>query len=104
PDGPRGPRHELNGGVVILAQKTKGKLIPLRVEYRRAWRLKTWDRFEVPWPFSRVDFHLCPAINVPPTATPEEFEAQRLLVQSALRGEENDEEAETTVSQPAVVC
>lgn len=90
PDGPRGPRHELNGGIITLAQKTKGKLIPLRLEYRSAWKLKTWDKFEIPKPFSRVDVHLCEAIEIPPTETPEAFETQRLHVQSVLRGEDEN--------------
>ena len=86
PDGPQGPRHELNPGVIILAQKGKAPIFPVCVRYRSAWKLKTWDRFEIPYPFSALDVHLGPYLEIPPTETPEEFEAERLRVQAALCG------------------
>ncbi len=55
PDGPRGPRCRLQPGIVKLAQVTGAPIFPVRAVYHRAWRLKTWDRFFVPCPFSRVD-------------------------------------------------
>jgi len=55
PDGPRGPRHEIQPGAVRLALKAGVALMPVRVEASSAWRLKTWDRFMVPKPFARVE-------------------------------------------------
>ncbi|MEM7144031.1 MAG: lysophospholipid acyltransferase family protein [Verrucomicrobiota bacterium] len=55
PDGPRGPRCKLQAGVIKLAQKTGAPIFPVVVGYHSVWELKTWDRFKIPRPFSRVD-------------------------------------------------
>lgn len=84
PDGPRGPVEKLQPGIVILAQKSGAVIMPYRIEYQKAWRLKTWDRFQIPKPFSRADVHMGPYITVPKDLTEEEFEAERLKIEKAL--------------------
>jgi len=54
PDGPRGPAHEFKPGAVMLAQLTGKPILPVSVAASRTWRFRTWDRFELPLPFSRV--------------------------------------------------
>jgi hypothetical protein len=54
PDGPRGPLHEFKPGAVLLAQLTGKPILPVSIAASRTWRLRTWDRFELPLPFSRV--------------------------------------------------
>lgn len=54
PDGPRGPVHEFKPGAVMLAQLTGKPILPISVAASRTWRFRTWDRFELPLPFSRV--------------------------------------------------
>jgi lysophospholipid acyltransferase (LPLAT)-like uncharacterized protein len=54
PDGPRGPAHEFKPGAVMLAQLTGKPILPISIAASRAWRFRTWDRFELPLPFSRV--------------------------------------------------
>lgn len=54
PDGPRGPIYELKPGAVIVPRRTGAPLLLVGAEFSSAWRLKSWDRFYVPWPFSRV--------------------------------------------------
>lgn len=54
PDGPRGPKYSLGPGVVFLAQKTGLRIMPLHARYHRAFHLKTWDSFAIPWPFSKI--------------------------------------------------
>jgi hypothetical protein len=52
-DGPRGPRHEVKDGVLLLAAKAGAVLVPARVRCSRAFVFrKAWDRFELPLPFS----------------------------------------------------
>ncbi len=57
-DGPRGPRRVPKPGSLWLAQRYSLPVIPVAVEARRAFRLGTWDRTLIPWPFSRVEIHL----------------------------------------------
>jgi lysophospholipid acyltransferase (LPLAT)-like uncharacterized protein len=54
PDGPRGPRREFKGGVLLAAQRGGATVLPLHAGANRAWRLASWDRFLVPKPFARV--------------------------------------------------
>lgn len=58
PDGPKGPRYHINDGAVALAQK--GGLPVMIIGYRadRYWQLKSWDRFVIPKPFSKIDFYI----------------------------------------------
>lgn len=53
-DGPRGPRHKIKPGAIFLALHAGVPVIPVRVVMERSWIAKrAWDKFQVPWPFSR---------------------------------------------------
>lgn len=54
PDGPRGPCYELKPGAVIVPRRTHAPVLLIGGEFESAWRLKSWDRFYLPRPFSRV--------------------------------------------------
>lgn len=56
PDGPRGPFQIAAEGTVFIASKTGYPLLPLAFSASRHWRLKSWDRFMIPKPFSRIQF------------------------------------------------
>ena len=53
-DGPRGPRHTAKPGAVILAFRSSAYIVPLRVFMESSKRFRSWDRFQLPWLFSRV--------------------------------------------------
>ena len=55
PDGPKGPARVCKTGVVALAKLTGRPIILMGLDYSRCWRLRNWDRFALPLPFSRVD-------------------------------------------------
>ncbi len=84
PDGSRGPCYEIKPGLVLLAQLSGRPLQPISLEYSSAWRTKSWDRFFVPKPFSRVTFILGEPLAVRRTANPEEFEAERQRCEQSL--------------------
>jgi len=54
PDGPRGPRHVFQPGAVYLSQLSGAPIVPAGVAIRRSWKMLSWDRFEIPKPFTRV--------------------------------------------------
>lgn len=54
PDGPRGPMYEVKPGVLIVTRRAEARMILIGAELAFAWRLKSWDGFYVPCPFSRV--------------------------------------------------
>ena len=57
PDGPRGPCYVVQDGVMSLAQLTGLPIVP--VSYHVNWKiqLKSWDRFQIPLPFSRCEMY-----------------------------------------------
>lgn len=57
PDGPRGPCYEMKPGGVIVARRTRVPILLIGGEFSSAWRLRSWDRFYLPKPFSRVRLH-----------------------------------------------
>lgn len=54
PDGPRGPAGVAKGGAAELAIATGAPLFPMAVSCSRGWRLPTWDRMMLPYPFARM--------------------------------------------------
>ncbi|MFN2475928.1 MAG: lysophospholipid acyltransferase family protein [Chthoniobacterales bacterium] len=84
PDGPRGPAYEIGPGIVFLAQKSGAAVVPINMEYSSCWRLKSWDRFILPRPFSTVRAVFGTPHIVPATATDEEFEFERVRLQNAM--------------------
>ena len=54
PDGSRGPVYDMKAGAVTVALKTGAPILLVSFNHSGAWRLKTWDRFFIPHPFSRV--------------------------------------------------
>jgi len=84
PDGPRGPVYQVSQGVVFLAQKSGAPVVPIHMEYSRCWRLKSWDRFVVPWPFATLRAIFGPPITIPPLEGAEQFEAEQLRLQNAM--------------------
>jgi lysophospholipid acyltransferase (LPLAT)-like uncharacterized protein len=54
PDGPRGPCYDLKPGAVIVSRRTQAPMLLIGGEFMSAWRLRSWDRFYLPKPFSKV--------------------------------------------------
>ena len=55
-DGPRGPRNHVRPGIAALSQATGASVLIAVPVPRRRWILrKSWDRFQIPKPFTRVD-------------------------------------------------
>lgn len=58
PDGSRGPMYELKAGAVSIALKTGAPLVLFSMNFQRAWRLKSWDHFYLPVPFSLIEVRI----------------------------------------------
>ena len=84
PDGPRGPRYQVQPGVIKIAQSTGASIVPLHLRYQCAWRLKTWDGFVLPIPFSRVTVTFDPPRIIPKGISEEQFETERLSLEACL--------------------
>ncbi len=87
PDGPKGPRYQLGPGLILLAQKTGARIVPVHARFHWAIELKTWDGFRIPLPFSRVDVTIAGCEVIPPTPDDSKFELERQRIESILRNE-----------------
>jgi hypothetical protein len=84
PDGPRGPCYVVQEGVMSLAQLTGLPIVPFSFHAHWKIQLKSWDRFQIPLPFSRCEMILEKTTRVPRDATTEEREALRQQLQQTL--------------------
>ena len=55
PDGSRGPKYQAKSGAVLIAKASRSPVALLSFSYSKAIRLKSWDEFVIPLPFSRVE-------------------------------------------------
>jgi lysophospholipid acyltransferase (LPLAT)-like uncharacterized protein len=85
PDGPRGPRYVVQDGIMALAQVTGRPIIP--ASYHLSWKMeaKSWDRFQIPFPFSRCEMVFGKPVRVPREATDAEREILRQQLEGTLK-------------------
>jgi lysophospholipid acyltransferase (LPLAT)-like uncharacterized protein len=84
PDGPRGPHRILQLGPLKLAQLTGVPILPLRVHCSSSWKLKTWDSFEIPKPFSTLYLSIDAPHFIPRKCSEEEMETLRCQIEGNL--------------------
>jgi lysophospholipid acyltransferase (LPLAT)-like uncharacterized protein len=84
PDGPRGPRYVVQEGPMSLAQVTGLPIVP--VSYYLSWKIcpNSWDRFQIPLPFSRCEITLGQILRIPREATDAEREALRKQLEAEM--------------------
>lgn len=93
-DGPRGPRFVAKAGSVLLAKATGAPILCCHVVPKRAYTFrKSWDLFQIPYPFSRARVFLAPPINVASDADEEEQARKLREVQSTLEALQKKGEA-----------
>lgn len=85
-DGPRGPRHEVKPGPVLLARKTGDAVFCFHISLARRIRLKNWDQTEIPIPFSKALVLKAPPIYVSRGADENELRAKITKMQQVLDG------------------
>jgi lysophospholipid acyltransferase (LPLAT)-like uncharacterized protein len=58
PDGPRGPSRQLKPGIAHIALACSATVLPVSISAAPCVRLRSWDRFMIPPPFSSVRVHV----------------------------------------------
>jgi len=64
PDGPKGPRHEVHDGIVLMAQKAKVKIVLVEIKPTSYWQISSWDKFIIPKPFGVINYYISDFIDV----------------------------------------
>ena len=85
PDGPRGPRRQVQQGLVYLASRTGLPIVGAGMAFKNPWRATSWDRFCVPRPHSKAACVAPAPVTVPPDADRETLEACRALVERRMQ-------------------
>ena len=83
-DGPRGPREVVKPGLISMAQISGGVILPIIVTAEKAWMTKSWDRFLIPKPFSKVTIEWGQPFVVPRNLDPDSSEELRGAIQNNL--------------------
>ena len=83
-DGPRGPIYRTKMGPIKLAQMTGARIGAFHLEPEHAWTMRSWDRFLVPWPFTRIVVSWARWTQVPAELPEAEFERKREELNAAI--------------------
>ena len=83
-DGPRGPARVAQPGAVWLAGATGNPLLPFHLEASSHWTTRSWDRTQIPKPFSTVALAIGEPMQVPGVEDDERLDRARLQLQQAL--------------------
>jgi lysophospholipid acyltransferase (LPLAT)-like uncharacterized protein len=84
-DGPRGPSGTVKAGLVRIAQLSRAKIFPVYISFSRAWSLRSWDRFLIPKPLSKIRIRWDQPFSVPKHLTEDDFESIRQQLEIHMR-------------------
>ncbi len=87
-DGPKGPAMIVKPGIVDMAKKAGSPIIPYICIAENFWSFKSWDKFRLPKPFSRVIAYYGSPIYVPKEADDSDFEKYQLQLENTLINDE----------------
>jgi lysophospholipid acyltransferase (LPLAT)-like uncharacterized protein len=83
-DGPKGPIYKAKTGVILLAKKTGNPILPFSVEAGSYWTIKSWDKLQIPKPFTRAKILIAQPIRVSENADEKEMNDKHLELQEKL--------------------
>ena len=73
PDGPQGPIHKVQEGIIALAKMTGAPIVPWRYEGNSCWNLNSWDNHKIPQPFSKISSVFGQPFYIPKSASNSDF-------------------------------
>ena len=87
PDGPRGPYHEMKMGALRVAQTMHVPFMMVSVGYRRFKRLRSWDRFEIPFPFTKGRVRFSEPLTIDPALEGAALDELRAVLEKQMLAE-----------------
>ncbi|WP_434581183.1 lysophospholipid acyltransferase family protein [Sulfurimonas sp. NW15] len=85
PDGPKGPRHEVADGIIVMAQKADVKITLVEIKPSSYWQLNSWDKFVIPKPFGTITYYISDLLDIKGLALEE---ARDLIKKGLLKHEQ----------------
>jgi lysophospholipid acyltransferase (LPLAT)-like uncharacterized protein len=83
-DGPKGARYVAKTGAILLAKKTANPVLPFLIVPRKFWTINSWDKLQIPKPFTRAKVFFAEPVYVEKNADEAEIEIKRLELQRKL--------------------
>lgn len=83
-DGPKGPRCKAKAGPLMVAKKTGNPVMPFTVDPEKFWTINSWDKMQIPRPFTRATVTIGKPIYVPADASDEMMETKLRELQTSL--------------------
>lgn len=83
-DGPKGPVYQAKTGTLLLAKKTENPILPFSVEAKNYWTIKSWDKLQIPKPFTRAKVLIAKPIAISKKANDAEMKNKHLELQEKL--------------------
>jgi lysophospholipid acyltransferase (LPLAT)-like uncharacterized protein len=84
-DGPRGPANVAQAGAIWLAKATGNPIVPFHIEADRYWSARSWDRTQIPKPWSTVAIAIGEPMQVAAEADDGGIESARQELEARLR-------------------
>jgi lysophospholipid acyltransferase (LPLAT)-like uncharacterized protein len=84
PDGPRGPKYEVQLGAILASSKSGIPVLPLSINYKSCWQMKSWDALQIPKLFSKVDLIIGDPIQFDADLKKDDFENATKTLKDAL--------------------
>lgn len=84
PDGPKGPRYKVQPGVISVAQATGAPILPLACDVKHKIKLRSWDGFYVPLPFTKGVVWFEKPLSIPPVLSDDDRQAYQLELEHRL--------------------
>lgn len=85
PDGPQGPRFRVQKGIITLAKKTGYPIVPVTYSAEKAKIFSSWDRFMLPYPFTKCRVVYGDPVVVPASVDSAAEEAYRVELENELQ-------------------
>ncbi len=83
-DGPKGAPYIAKNGAVLLAKKTANPVLPFVIEAEKFWTINSWDKLQIPKPFSRARVFFAAPVSIGKEADEREVETKRRELQRKL--------------------
>ena len=84
PDGPTGPIHEAKQGAILLSSKTGVPIQPMVFHASKTWKLGSWDKLQIPKPFSHLRCRMGDLVKVSSDLTSDEIASETNKLTNAI--------------------
>jgi lysophospholipid acyltransferase (LPLAT)-like uncharacterized protein len=93
PDGPNGPRHQIKNGVMFMALQANVPIIPFTFSAKSAIVFRSWDRFVMPKPFTKILIKIGEPIRLPKNVSDKELIKIKQNIESEMIKQEQSADA-----------